>query len=155
MQKRAMFVVMGVAVVFVALHAATRITNAQPEGLAGADQNVGAADQSVRDHGRYIVHHVAMCIYCHTSRSKDGVLDLEQLLQGAPVPVESPFEGQRWAFQAPKLAGLPGGWSEEQLIRFLQTGETITGGAPRPPMPPFRMTERDAAAVAAYLKSLQ
>jgi mono/diheme cytochrome c family protein len=105
--------------------------------------------------GQYIVHQVAMCIQCHTPRSREGALDEEQLLQGAPIPLDSPFEGRRWAFQAPKLAGLPGGWSEEQLVRFLQTGETISGRAPLPPMPPFRMNERDAAAVAVYLKSLR
>ena len=117
----------------------------------------GTSDSQHADveHGQYIVHHVAMCIHCHTSRNKEGVLDGERLLQGAPIPVDSPFEGQRWAFQAPRLAGLPGGWSEEQLIRFLQTGETISGRTPLPPMPPFRMTKGDAAAVAAYLKSLQ
>jgi mono/diheme cytochrome c family protein len=96
-----------------------------------------------------------MCIQCHTPRSREGALDEEQLLKGAPIPLDSPFDGQRWAFQAPRLAGLPGGWSEEQLIRFLQTGETISGRAPLPPMPPFRMNDRDAAAVAAYLKSLR
>ena len=71
------------------------------------------------------------------------------------MPIESPFAGQRWAFQAPKLAGLPGGYSDEELIRFLQTGETVSGRAPLSPMPPFRMNERDATSVAAYLKSLR
>jgi mono/diheme cytochrome c family protein len=138
-----------------ALHFATRISRAQPSDAATEVSNDPASNQALTEHGRYIVHHVAMCIYCHTPRSNEGVLDPEQLLQGAPMPVESPFAGHRWAFQAPKLAGLPGGWSEEQLTRFLQTGETITGRAPLPPMPPFRMTEHDAVAVAAYLKSLQ
>ena len=132
----------------VAINVAKHGTHAQPS-------DASTAQQAIVEHGQYIVHHVAMCIYCHSPRSEEGVLDREQLLQGAPMPVESPFKGQRWAFRAPKLAGLPGGWSEEDLIRFLQTGETTTGRAPLPPMPPFRMTERDATAVAAYLKSLQ
>jgi mono/diheme cytochrome c family protein len=135
---------LGVAIFAVA----NRDSQAQPNDAA-------AVDRSLAEHGQYLVHHVAMCIYCHTPRSADGVLDREQLLQGAPMPVETPFEGRRWAFQAPKLAGLPGGYSEDDLIKFLQTGRTPTGRSPLPPMPPFRMNERDAAAVAAYLQSRQ
>jgi hypothetical protein len=95
-----------------------------------------------------------MCIYCHTPRSEEGVLDRQQLLQGATMPVASPFRGKTWAFQAPGIAGLPGGWSEEDLATFLQSGVTPTGRRPLPPMPPFRFNAEDAAAVAAYLKSL-
>jgi mono/diheme cytochrome c family protein len=136
------------SVTFIAIQAAKRDTRAQQ---ADAESNA----LGLVAHGEYIVHQVAMCIYCHTPRSAAGVIDEEQLLQGAPMPVESPFEGQRWAFLAPKLAGLPGGYREADVIKFLQTGETPAGHTPLPPMPPFRMTERDAAAVAAYLKSLQ
>jgi hypothetical protein len=102
----------------------------------------------------YLVHHVAMCIYCHTPKDADGQLDEQQLLHGAPIPVESPFPRVKWAFQAPKIAGLPGGWTEEDLVRFLQTAVTPTGRTPQPPMPPFRMNEEDARSVAAYLGSL-
>jgi mono/diheme cytochrome c family protein len=112
------------------------------------------AEQSSVERGKYIVHHVAMCIYCHTPRNSEGVLDQQRLLHGAPMPVASPFAGQQWAFQAPKIAGLPGGWSEADTVKFLQTGKSPTGHEPRPPMPPFRFNEQDALAVAAYLDSL-
>jgi mono/diheme cytochrome c family protein len=105
--------------------------------------------------GKYLVLHVAMCVQCHTPRNAQGELDQSRLLQGARMPVESPFASQTWAFEAPKIAGLPGGWAEEDLIQLLQTGKGPRGTAPRPPMPPFRMTAEDAAAVTAYLKSLR
>jgi len=105
--------------------------------------------------GKYLVMHVAMCVQCHTPRDQQGELDQSRLLQGAPMPLESPFPLQTWAFEAPKIAGLPGGWTEEDLIQLLQTGRGPRGMTPRLPMPPFRMTQEDAAAVAAYLKSLQ
>ena len=105
-------------------------------------------------HGKYLVHHVAMCVQCHTPRDENGELLEDELLQGAPLPVKSPFQYVHWAFQTPKLAGLPGGFSEEDLITLLRTGKRPDGHSPQPPMPPFRMTEEDAAAVAAYLKSL-
>jgi mono/diheme cytochrome c family protein len=117
--------------------------------------SVSAAQDHQIARGEYLVMHVAMCVQCHTPRNEQGELDQSRLLQGAPMPLESPFPSQTWAFEAPKLAGLPGGWSEADLIQLLQTGRSPRGTPPRAPMPPFRMTAEDAAAVAAYLKSLQ
>lgn len=105
-------------------------------------------------HGEYLVHHVAMCVQCHSPRNEHGTLDRQQLLSGAAMPVESPFEKQEWAFRAPSLRGLPSGWSEQNLVKFLQTGEPATTHQIRPPMPPFRLSKQDAMSVAAYLKSL-
>jgi mono/diheme cytochrome c family protein len=111
--------------------------------------------QTLTERGQYLVHHVAMCIYCHTPRSAEGAIDPQRLLQGAPMPVASPFPRQQWAFQAPKIAGLPGGWTDADMLKFLQTGASPTGRQSQPPMPPFRFNEHDAKAVAAYLKTLE
>lgn len=113
-----------------------------------------AADKRI-ERGQYLVMHVAMCVQCHTPRTEQGELDHSQLLQGAPMPLESPFATQTWAFEAPKIAGLPGGWTEADLIQLLQTGKDPRGQSPQPPMPPFRMHKEDAEAIARYLKSLQ
>jgi mono/diheme cytochrome c family protein len=105
--------------------------------------------------GRYLVHDVAMCVQCHSPRDEQGELIDQELLAGARMPVRSPFAQTEWAFRAPRLAGLPGGWSEDELASFLQTGKSPTGRTPRAPMPPFGLTEEDARAVAAYLASLE
>lgn len=106
------------------------------------------------ERGRYLVRHVAMCVQCHTPRDEGGALEETRLLQGAPVPLRAPY-GDPWAFRAPWLAGLPG-HTEDELVHLLSTGIVRrTGRPPAPPMPPFRMTEADARAVAAYLKSLR
>ena len=55
---------------------------------------------------------------------------------------------------APPLAGAPAGYSEEQFIAFLQTGVRPDGSQTRPPMPPYRLNEDDARAVAAYIATL-
>ena len=117
--------------------------------------SISTTPDSQVEHGKYLVMHVAMCVQCHTPHTEQGELDLSRLLQGAPIPVKSPFPSQTWAFEAPKLAGLPGGWTEADLIRLLQTGKGPRDRAPRPPMPPFRLSKEDATAIAAYLKSLQ
>ena len=103
--------------------------------------------------GNYLVHDVAMCVQCHTPRHANGELDRTRLLKGAPVPVPSPFPTQPWAFTAPAIAGLPG-FSDEDEITLLTTGRRLGSAAPKPPMPPFRLTREDAEAVVAYLRSL-
>jgi len=111
--------------------------------------------QSAVERGEYLVHQVAMCVQCHSPRDPSGQLIPSELLQGASMPASAPSMPQAWAFSAPKLAGLPGGFTEETFVRFLQTGERINGHTPKAPMPPFRMTEQDARAIAAYLKTLE
>ncbi|HVS14086.1 MAG TPA: cytochrome c [Thermoanaerobaculia bacterium] len=105
------------------------------------------------ERGRYLVHDVAMCVQCHSQRDRRGELLPDRLLEGGPVPVASPFAGPRWAFTAPNLRRAPG-YDEEELVRLLTRGITRLGGVPRGPMPPFRMTDEDARAVWAYLRSL-
>jgi mono/diheme cytochrome c family protein len=106
------------------------------------------------ERGRYIVHHVAMCVQCHSPRDAHGQLVEGKLLHGEALPVASPFKDMRWAFRAPHIAGLPG-YTKEQAERLLTTGIAANGTAPLAPMPPFRMTKDDAADVIAYLMSAE
>jgi mono/diheme cytochrome c family protein len=110
----------------------------------------GQTDSKAR--GKYLALHVAMCVQCHTPRDQEGNLVERELFLGAPIPLKDIPEG--WANQAPKLARLPGGWTEQDLVRFLQTGKRPDGSSPRRPMPPFRMSKEDAAAIAAFLKTV-
>jgi len=135
----------------------SRPDESRPEPSASASRS-GAAPTAVGGdrvrHGEYLVHAVAMCTECHTPRDENGKLIRLRLLEGAQVPVRSPWASQPWAFRAPPLAGLPGGWTEEDVIKLLMTGQGPNGRSPAMPMPAFRMNREDAAAVAAYLKSL-
>ena len=105
------------------------------------------------EHGRYLVHGVAMCVQCHSPRDERGALVPTQLLAGAPVPVTSPFRNLTFATAAPKIAGLPG-YTEKEGIRLVTEGLARDRRTPRPPMPPFRMTAEDARDVVSYLRSL-
>jgi mono/diheme cytochrome c family protein len=102
------------------------------------------------ERGKYIVESVAMCVQCHSPRNGAGLPDPNRLLVGAPIL--QPVPG--WASYAPRIAGTPPGTADE-LIRLWTTGISRTGRPPRQPMPSFRMTPQDAAAVLAYLKSLK
>jgi mono/diheme cytochrome c family protein len=106
------------------------------------------------DRGRYLVHSVAKCIECHTPRDSRGRLDSARLLQGASIPVTSPFRNQQWAFRAPAIAGLPG-LTREEAVHLLMEGRRMSGYIPRSPMPAYNLTAEDAADVVAYLQSLR
>jgi mono/diheme cytochrome c family protein len=101
--------------------------------------------------GEYVVS-IAGCHDCHTPMTPQGP-DMAQALQGSTL-FFAPIAEMPWAPVAPQLAGLPAGYSEEQLAAFLQTGVRPDGSHPLPPMPPLRMNEADARAVAAYVRSL-
>ena len=130
-------------------------SNAQQEN-EGSQQGEASAQNSAGDveHGRYLVHDVCLCIICHSPKDASGRIIDSRLLTGGKIPLSSPYPDGDWAFRAPNLRGLPAGWTEEELVRFLQTREAPRGLSVRLPMPPFHLNERDARAVAAYLKSL-
>jgi mono/diheme cytochrome c family protein len=105
--------------------------------------------------GRYLANDVAMCVICHSPRDAAGRLNQNQLFTGAPMPVNSPFpQGPAWADNAPALPQLVRA-KEEDVFHLLTTGiRPRTGNPPLLPMPPFRLSEEDARAVIAYLKTV-
>lgn len=116
-----------------------------------SDAQASGSDAAI-ERGRYLVHHVAMCVQCHTPRDREGNLIDERGLQGAPIPVASPFP-EPWAYSSPQIAGLPG-FQPEEVTVLLMTGKRPNGEEPLPPMPSYRMSQEDAMAVVAYLESL-
>jgi mono/diheme cytochrome c family protein len=104
--------------------------------------------------GKYLVEGVAMCGECHTPRDGSGNLDRSRWLQGAPVPW-APADGamSSWPLIAPRIGGNPPA-NDADMIKLLTTGMWTTGKPLRFPMMPFRMSEADAKAVVAYLKSV-
>ena len=97
---------------------------------------------------------LSQALYRHGVAAPDGG-PLAAGVLGAPIPVKSPYGDDDWARAAPKIAGLPGGYRQEDVVRLLMTGKTKAGHPPSRPMPPFRMNREDASAVAAYLASLE
>ena len=113
-----------------------------------------ASEQQRVERGRYLVHRVGMCIDCHSPRDQKGEFVDQKHLTGAPLAFAATVP-MPWTPVAPKIAGLPAGFTAEDTVHFLMTGERPNGRpAPLPPMPPYRMDRADAEAVTAYLKSL-
>lgn len=123
---------------------------ASPPQAKATTQGGGAA---VVARGEYLANRVAMCVQCHSPRDAGGAVLMSEKFRGGTIPFKSPWPDSEWAYQAPSLAGLPG-LTDEQIVALLTEGRATGRPAPRSPMPPFRMSPDDAAAIAAYLRSL-
>ena len=102
--------------------------------------------------GKYIVEDVAHCEMCHTPRDEQGNPDRGRWLMGGPLQIRATYPNN-WAMVTPRIAGQPPG-TDAEVIKLLTTGIWKTGAPPVPPMLQFHMTQADAEAVVAYLKSL-
>lgn len=58
-----------------------------------------------------------------------------------------------WAMTPPDLVAMAR-LRPQRISSVLTTGRRPDGSSPSPPMPPFRLSAEDAAAVIAYLQSL-
>jgi mono/diheme cytochrome c family protein len=116
---------------------------------------VAAAQDLAR--GKYLVT-MGGCNDCHTPGYFLGKPDMGRFLGGSDVGFEMPGLG---VFFGPNLTpdketGL-GEWSAEQIVAAIQTGQRPDGRVLVPIMPSHafaNLTKADAAAIAAYLKSL-
>ena len=129
----------------------------RPQTPTGTQKPAQPLTQSVSgnvEHGRYLVHNVAMCPQCHSPRDDQGNLIQSRLFDGGPVPVRPPWPSD-WALIAPRNKGLPG-YDDAAAIRLLTEGAIGRDGRQlRPPMPRFHMTKQDASDVIAYMRSLR
>jgi mono/diheme cytochrome c family protein len=114
---------------------------------------VNNENSSLIARGKYIVDNVAICSQCHTPLNAQGQLDTNRWLEGAPVRLQPPRPNAEWPLQAPRIAGNPPG-TDSEMVKLLTTGLWRNNEPLRPPMPQFHMSDEDARAVVAYLKSL-
>ena len=118
----------------------------------GSESKAADANTARIERGRYLVHHVALCIDCHSPRDEKGQFLAGKHLTGAALGFAATVP-MPWAPAAPGIAGLEN-FTPEQAVKFLMTGERPSGVPVLPPMPAYRMGQAEAEAVVAYLKSL-
>ncbi len=106
--------------------------------------------------GGYIANRVSLCGHCHTPMTKDGKPDTKRLYAGQQMRPKPP-KAKQWASKAINLtpAGELKSWSDAALKKFMMTGVTPEGDKADPPMPQYRLNEKDAKAMTAYLRSLK
>ena len=115
------------------------------------------ADEAQVERGRYLAQ-IAGCGDCHTPGYFLGSPDMSRFLGGSDVGFEIPGVG---TFYGPNLTpddatGL-GTWTEDQIVAAIRTGATPEGRGLVPVMPwpnLSALSDEDAYAIAAYLKSL-
>ena len=115
------------------------------------------ADEAQVARGRYLVI-IAGCSDCHTPGALIGAPDMKRYLAGSDIgfsiPGQGVFVGQN--LTPDKETGI-GSWTSEQIITAIRTGKAPDGGALSPVMPYpalSHLTDEDAQAIAAFLKSL-
>jgi len=125
-------------------------------GLALVTTQPAAAQDKAR--GEYLAT-IMDCGGCHTTGALVGQPDPQRYLGGSNVGFQIPNLG---TFYPPNLTpdtetGL-GKWSEEDIIRAVRTGMRPDGRMLAPVMPYHnygKLTDADAQALAAYLKSVK
>jgi mono/diheme cytochrome c family protein len=119
--------------------------------------NANATDREQVSRGKYLVT-LALCNDCHTPGYFFGKPDMTRFLGGSEVGFEIPNVG---VFYPPNLTpdketGL-GQWSDDDIVRAIQTGVRPDGRILAPIMPWHafaELTKSDAYAVSSFLKSL-
>jgi mono/diheme cytochrome c family protein len=125
--------------------------------VAGGFSPPAAADDAQIARGRYLVG-IAGCSDCHTPGGMMGASDMKRYLGGSDVgfsiPGEGVYVGQN--LTPDKETGL-GGWTSEEIVAAIRTGKRPDGSELSGVMPSAsfaRLTDEDAAAIAAFLKNI-
>lgn len=117
----------------------------------------GSGDGDKVKRGQYLVA-LAACSDCHTPGALMGQPQMDKQYGGSNVGFQIPGLGTYYApnLTPDKDTGL-GTWSEADIVKTVRTGERPDGRKLIPVMPYgwyAQMSDDDAAAIAAYLKSL-
>jgi mono/diheme cytochrome c family protein len=108
-------------------------------------------------HGRYLVETIAGCGNCHTPHLPDGSLDPNMAFAGAFVIEEPVFKAYARNITPDMETGI-GSWTADQIVNAIRNGQRPDGSFMGPPMS-FgwykRMSDTDAYAIAAYLKTVK
>jgi mono/diheme cytochrome c family protein len=119
---------------------------------------ISASAETPIERGRYLVTTIAACGNCHTPRDKAGKPIAGRELSGG-FEFDDPGLGHIVVtnITPDKETGI-GNWSEAEIVTALRDGKRPDGTLIRPPMPiPVyrQLSDGDAAAIAAYLKSVK
>jgi len=124
-----------------------------PEVLENRETRSSEQDKLRR--GEYLAV-IGGCGDCHSPGGMYGAPDSARHLSGSELGWKGPWGTSYSANLTPHATGL-GAWSEDEIVRSIRTGVSRDGRKILPPMPwpnYAHLTDEDAYALAAYLKSL-
>lgn len=114
-----------------------------------------AVADTLIERGRYLVQSIAACGNCHTPRGPNGPI-AGKALAGGMAFVEPVFKAYAPNITPDPQTGI-GRWTHAQIMASIRDGKRPDGTIIGPPMPigQYRsISDRDAAAIAAYLRSV-
>jgi mono/diheme cytochrome c family protein len=97
------------------------------------------------------------CNDCHTPGSMYGAPDFSRRLSGSELGWQGPWGVSYPQNLTPDMETGIGKWSEADIVKALRTGMRPDGSILQPPMPwpnLTQLTDEEAYAIAAYLKSI-
>lgn len=124
-------------------------------GLAASGFVIAAVAQTPLERGRYLMQAVVACGNCHTPQGPNGPEPGKELAGGLPFD-EPGFKAYASNITPDVDTGI-GRWSDAQIVTAIREGKRPDGSLIGPPMPvgQYRhMSDRDAAAIVAYLRSV-
>jgi hypothetical protein len=133
---------------------------APPRDAAAGDASAQPNDRLAR--GEYLVHHVSLCVECHSERLPSGAFDRKRLLAGVRDAFDlDPEDPTRGTMHTRNLTpddetGL-GEWSDDEIKNAFMHGMTRDGRVLHWTMPYWiyhLLTPQDADAIVAYLRAL-
>lgn len=142
--------------VIAGLAAVISLGGCAPEPATDRQATEAATAMTPVKRGEYLVT-VSGCHDCHTPGTLYGKPDFARALSGSELGWAGPWGVTFPRNLTPDSATGIGTWSEQEIIRAIRSGYRPDGTILSPPMPwpSFaRFTDEDAAAIAAYLKSL-
>lgn len=133
---------------------ATRLHHALATLLACAATATVAAAETPLERGRYLMQSIVACGNCHTPQGPNGPVAGMELAGGLRFE-EPPFSAVAPNITPDKATGI-GNWTDAQIVSALRDGRRPDGSLIGPPMPigAYRnLSDKDAAAIVAYLRS--
>jgi len=113
--------------------------------------------ETPRERGAYLVRGPMACGNCHTPKGPDGVALADRELAGGLVLDEKPFRAVVPNITPDRATGI-GAWTDQQIIDALRNEKRPDGSLIGPPMPTLfyrGLSDSDARAVVAYLRSVK
>jgi len=118
---------------------------------------LGAWAETPLERGTYLMRGIVACGNCHTPKDATGRPIADRELAGGFVINEPPFRAVASNITPDRETGI-GGWTDQEIITAIRDGRRPDGRILGPPMPfeEYRhMSDRDAMAIVAYLRSLK
>ena len=113
--------------------------------------------ETLMERGKYLVESIAGCGNCHTPQGPKGPIMEKAYAGGLRIPEPNAFDVYTTNITSDKETGI-GTWTVEQIMTATREGRRPDGSLIRPPMPIalYRgLSDRDARAIAVYVKSLK